>query len=417
MIPRYIAGLLMLFVIDASAQSLRLQDAEQIALRLDPAAEMFQQQQQQFAAQAIAQSQLADPMLKLGLGNLPIDSFALDQDPMTQVSLGLAQQFSRGDTLSLNANSFNQRSEQSIQLAQNRQLELSRNIRNIWFEIRFAHQAQQLIKQNQRLFKQNVEHVRSQFELGYKQSQDLIQAELQLNKFDEQIAAFYQQEQALRGRLASWLGAQAFDAFSEQLPHWDDSVSYAMNGTIEHYSLLGLHPKVQAAQKSIDVAENQIAIANQAYKPAFKVEVGYGHRRATEMDGSRRSDLLSGFVTMDVPLFTDKRQDQGVIAAQRGKGIKRAEKDILMTTMNGMLNGAVARYSNTHSRIQRYQTTLLEQAKQNTAAVLQGYQSNTLNFEQVIKAFMDELALSLEYQQLTSIKYKALADVRYYQAK
>jgi len=415
--PRILIGCVMLFTVQSIAQPLRLSEAEHLALSQDPAAEMYLNQQQQYAAQALAKSQLPDPMVKLGLGNLPTDSFTLDRDPMTQVSIGVAQQFSRGDTLQLNAQSFEHQGEQSKLLAFNRQLELMRTLRNTWFDINFAHQAQQLIKQNQSLFKQNVDYVRNQFELGYKQSQDLIKAELQLNKFDEQIAAFAQQEQALRGRLAAWLGEQAFEPLSSDLPSWQDSEAYAQEAQYQHYSLLSQHPKVLAAQKNIDVADKQIAIANEAYKPAFKLELAYGHRRAEEMDGSRRSDLLSGFVTMDVPLFTDKRQDQSLIAAQRGKGMKRAENELLMNNMNGQLNGAIARYSNTHARLQRYQNTLLQQAKQNTAAVLQGYQSNSNDFARVIEAYMDELALTLEYQQLISIKYKALADLRYYQAK
>ena len=132
--------------------------------------------------------------------------------------------------------------------------------------------------------------------------------------------------------------------------------------------------------------------------------------------GSRRSDLLSGFVTMNVPLFTSNRQDQVVIAATQGKGMKQAEKDLLLIKFNGILNGAIANFSNTEARMQRYQDTLLVQAKLNSAAVMQGYQANTNDFEQVIKALMDEQALELEYHQLHFQSLKTLARVRYFQA-
>ncbi len=413
---KFLFGLLAISVSNAYATQISLSAAESLALQQDPAAAIYMAEQAKLQAEGIANSQLPDPMLKLGLGNVPIENFRLNQDPMTQLSVGIGQQFSRGDILTLKAQGFGTQGDRSEQLSDNRQLALRLQIRELWFDILFAETAQSLIRQNKRLFAQNVENLQSQFELGYKQSQDVIQAELELGKFDDKIAAFAQQEQALRGRLAASLGSHAFSEFDYQLPQWLESQEYAGKNLKQHYSLLLNHPQVLAAQKAVDFADNQIAIANQAYKPAFKVELGYGHRRAPDMDGSARSDLLSGFVTMDLPLFTDKRQDQSLAAAEYGKGMKKAEKDLLLNKFNGILNGAIANYLNTQQRMQRYQQTLLKQTKQNTESSLQGYQANTTDFDQVIKGFMDELALELEYQQLHFQSMKSLARIRYFQA-
>ncbi|MFT5881133.1 MAG: outer membrane protein TolC [Moritella sp.] len=410
-------GLLILFTFNVNAQLLTLSAAEDIALQRDPTAQLYIAQQARFKAQGISKSQLADPMIKLGLANVPIDSFSLTDDPMTQFSIGMSQQFSRGDTLALNAQSFSLQAQQSVQMSANRQAELKLQIRALWFDIRFAKLAQKILQKNQTLFKQNVENLYRQFELGYKQNQDLINAELELAKFADKIASFTQQEQALRGLLLAWIGPQAFEPLDPQLPQWQKSRSYAKQGQVDHYQLLAEHPQVLAAQQAIDVAGNSIEIANESYKPAFKVELGYGHRESQDMvSGSTRSDLVSGFVTLNVPLFTNNRQDQVVIAATQGKGIKKAEKDLLLIKFNGILNGTIANFLNTQSRMQRYQDTLLVQAKLNTEASMQGYQTNTNNFEQVIKAFMDEQALELEFHQLHFQGLKTLARIRYFQA-
>jgi len=410
-------GLLTLFTINVNAQLLTLAAAEDIALQSDPTAQLYIAQQASFKAQAISKSQLADPMVKLGLANVPIDSLSLTDDPMTQFSVAISQQFSRGDSLALNAQSFSLKAQQSVQMSVNRQAELKLQIRELWFDIRFTKLAQGILQKNQALFKQNVDNLYRQFELGYKQNQDLINAELQLAKFDDKIAALSQQEQALRGQLLAWIGPQAFEPLDPQLPQWQASRDYALQSQVRHYPLLVNHPQVLAAQQAIDMANNNIEIANESYKPAFKVELGYGHREALEMSGGdKRSDLISGFVTMNIPLFTGNRQDQVVIAATQGKGMKKAEKDLLLIKFNGMLNGAIANFLNTQSRMQRYQDTLLTQAKLNTEASMQGYQVNTNNFEQVIKAFMDEQALELEYHQLHFQGLKTLARIRYFQA-
>ena len=42
---------------------------------------------------AVAEAELPDPQLRFGALNVPTDSFDLDQEPMTQVQIGLRQQF------------------------------------------------------------------------------------------------------------------------------------------------------------------------------------------------------------------------------------------------------------------------------------------------------------------------------------
>jgi hypothetical protein len=96
--------------------------------------------------------------------------------------------------------------------------------------------------------------------------------------------------------------------------------------------------------------------------------------------------------------------------------VKQAERDLLLKNMNGRLNGQVAQVQNLNLRLARYQQTLLPQAKANTQAAIQGYQSNTVSFDLVVKAFMDETALQLEFEQLQTQQYQSLAQVRYFQA-
>ncbi len=44
---------------------------------------------------------LADPTLKVGFGNVPVNSFKFDEDPMINMSVGLKQKFDRGSSLDL----------------------------------------------------------------------------------------------------------------------------------------------------------------------------------------------------------------------------------------------------------------------------------------------------------------------------
>ncbi|OXD95818.1 hypothetical protein CA163_39970, partial [Vibrio parahaemolyticus] len=72
--------------------------------------------------------------------------------------------------------------------------------------------------------------------------------------------------------------------------------------------------------------------------PQFGVEVMYAYRQANNMKGEPASDLVSAYLTMDIPLFTGNRQDRNLAAAQYQVGAARSQKDTLLTQMNAKVN-------------------------------------------------------------------------------
>lgn len=83
------------------SSSQQLNTLIEIALSQDGNRKQYFAQSQAMRETGIASAILMDPKLKVGFGGLPVDSFQFDEDPMTNISVGLMQQFERGDTLDL----------------------------------------------------------------------------------------------------------------------------------------------------------------------------------------------------------------------------------------------------------------------------------------------------------------------------
>ena len=83
---RNLLCLLLLFTTDASA--LNLTQAEKLALSDDPMVKSYLASSRAFEEQAIADNALPDPKLRLGMFNLPVDTFSTTQEPTTQLRLG-----------------------------------------------------------------------------------------------------------------------------------------------------------------------------------------------------------------------------------------------------------------------------------------------------------------------------------------
>ncbi|MBT0323316.1 TolC family protein, partial [Vibrio campbellii] len=354
----------------------------------------------------VASATLMDPKLKVGFGGLPVDSFKFDEDPMTNISVGLMQQFERGSTLDLQQKKANQQADGLGLQVHARELEVANSMTQLWLELGYQQQAEQILRENRKLMKEMEIFIQTNYSIGKSEAQDLLNAQLQVSKLDEKLQANAQMQRRLTSQLSEWLGSdwlandQALHA-SNQLS-WDtlnSKLASSIDST-KHYQQLSQHPMVKMADVSISANKTQVEIAEQAYNPQFGVEVMYAYRQADNMMGEPASDLVSAYLTMDIPLFTGDRQDRNLAAAQYQVGAAQSQKDTLLTQMNAKVNTLLVDRSNLTQRLERYQSTLLPQAKARIQAVERGYQNNTAQFNDVISATTDELALQLEQQRL-----------------
>ncbi|STQ76350.1 TolC family protein [Grimontia hollisae] len=388
----------------AMHQSTLIQLIEQ-ALAYDASRKQFYAQSQAMRETGIASATLMDPKLKVGFGGLPVDSFQFDQDPMTNISVGLMQQFERGDTLSLQQKKANQQADgMSLQVAA-REREVANSITQLWLELGYQQQAEIILKENQRLMRELANFIQTNYSIGKNEAQDLLNAQLQVSKLDEKLQANAQMQRRITSQLSEWLGAEwlaqnSHLMASNQLSWNTLDTRLRLSGTTEHYALLVNHPMVKMTEAAISVSETQVEITEQAYTPQFGVEVMYAYRQANGMNGQPASDLVSAYLTMDLPLFTDTRQDKNHSAAQYQVGAAKSQRDLLLAQMNAKVNALLVDRENLIQRLERYQNTLIEQAKARTQAVERGYQNNTAQFSDVITAASDELTLSLEKQRL-----------------
>lgn len=388
----------------SSPRLITLPQLIEVALNHDAQRQQFYAQAQATREMGIASATLMDPKLKMGVTGLPVDNFALDQDPMTNLSIGLMQQFERGNTLDLQQEKASQQADGiELQIAV-REREVINSLTQLWLELGYQQQAERLLLENQKLMKELESVIRTNYSIGKNEAQDLLNAQLLVSQLDEKRQANQQVQQRILSQLSEWLGSEwllnsaVFQA-TNQLD-WQ-ALEQQINTASSHqyFSLLAQHPMVKIAETNITVNQTQVKLAEQAYAPQFGIEVMYAYRQADNMKGEPASDLVSAYLTMDIPLFTGNRQDRSHAAAQYQVGAAQSQKDLLLMQMNAKVNALLVDKTSLEQRLTHYQT-MLKQARSRTHAVERGYQNNTAQFNDVISATRDELALELEQQRL-----------------
>ena len=324
--------------ISAHSNELSLDEALSYALNHEPWLKASQYQQASEQAQSIAAGSLPDPVLTLGLMGVPTDGFALDQEGMTQLSIGVSQMFSRGDSLALKQQALAQSAQQHPWLRADRIAQVKTIVIESWLNAYRAQRSIALIEQDKALFSQLIDITESSYasSLGKTRQQDIIRAQLELTRLEDKLVMLAQQLESAKKRLSQWLPMSMLtQPVSTKNTAIEPLISFT---TLEFEALMSLlmaHPAIVAIDQTVTAKQTEIALAKQSYKPQFGVNMGYSHRGDTPM-GDSRADLLSVGVSIDLPLFTSNRQDQQVNAAIATAEAVKTQKLIALQKLKGM---------------------------------------------------------------------------------
>ncbi|MBV1874635.1 MAG: TolC family protein [Gammaproteobacteria bacterium] len=393
------------------AAPLRLSEAEALAVNYSPMIKGWSHQANQQRQQGIAAAQLPDPSFSLALANFPVDSFELDQEPMSQLKLSFEQMIPPGDTLKLNRRRYKHEYSQRKHLLENETYLTLRAVRIIWLEILYAEAMQKVILNDQKLFVQLLGTTRSLYAVGRQNQQDVILAQLQLSKLQQGLIKVTQQISSQRASLGQWIGIKASQqAFHSTLPAWQHKQINAEQISCR----LKAHPHVKSLDHKTAAMNTGIALARQHYKPSWGIGASYSYREALWPDRTRRSDLLSAQVSISAPLFPKNRQDRQLAVAQLKKAASSEERVSMLNKMSAQATTEQANMVSLQQQQALFENTILHQSKQRAESSLSAYQSNSGDFNGVMRAYISDLNTQIDYERIKIDQLKSLAKLKYF---
>ncbi len=411
---RVVVATLLLFTANGNifATGLTLSETEQIALKEDYSLLAIRSRSQSMSELSVAAEALPDPQLKLGLANLPTDTFNLGQEAMTQTVIGVRQMFPRGHTRALKSERLTQSVARSDAEAEDRERMVLLAVREEYTRIYLHKERQKILQQSLVVFDDLAGITQDYYATGRAQQQDVVQAQLELSKVEERLTRIQQQEEEARARLAERIGA---DAYRDLDPQWPAVTQPEPAPKI--IAALTSHPRIRAWQHEIAKARTSEEIARQAYKPGFAVDLAYGGRGGQNPNGTDRSDMLSVFVSMDIPLFTKNRQDRVLASSVADTSATQFARDDIYRAMKARIDQNAATLSRQQERIGLYQELLLPQAAYNAEAAFEAYQNAVDDLTTLMRARIGEYELKLSYATLRANETITRARLLYLQGE
>ncbi len=380
-----------LMLLPKASHALSLKQAEQIALDADPVINSHRATSRAFDEESVSSGTLPDPKLLLGAVNVPVDTFDLSQEPMTQLKVGVRQDFPRGRSLELNQQQAQWMSRSALAQAEDTKQKVLSDVRQAYLNLYYEVSALYIVTETKKLFSNLVNITESNYAAGRVNQQDVLQASLELSRLDDRTVKIRGMEESYRAELAQWIGELAWQPIEDDFPELPD-----MPAANDINQVIASHPLIKAQSASVNATRTKTDIAKQDYRPGWSASLDYGFRSGTNPDGSSRSDFATALVSLDIPLFTSNRQDKNVAASQEKTNAARYEKDDRLRQLKRMYEKDLHLWQRLGERAELYRNSLLSSAKNNTRASLNAYQSGVTEFNTLMRAQITELDVRLE---------------------
>ena len=411
-------------VVPSTVAALSMQEAQQLAVQYDPWQQASNLQEQALRADSSVAATMSDPVLSVGLANLPTDGFQFNQEGMTQLKVGLSQQFARGDSLEIKRRQFLNLAARHPQLRADRQEKLKVTVAKLWLDAFTAQQRMHIVEASRPLFVQLSDIVEASYgsAQGRTRQQDVIQAQVEIARLDDRLSALATEHDSKLASLAEWLYDN--DNYAEdltlsdtwpQIEQPDAKILHLLQqqNKSQLAQILGLHPSMLAAEQQIKSQLNGVELAQQKYKPQWGVNASYAYR-ADDVNGNSRADFFSVGFSLDLPLFANERQDKEVESASLQAEAAKTEQQLLLRNLLAQALNNWQAAQHTQQRIQQFEQVILPQLAEQADATLNAYTSDNGDFGDVMRSRIAQLNTELDLIKLQNELAQYQVQLLYY---
>jgi outer membrane protein, heavy metal efflux system len=388
---------------------LTLQAATELAIQDNPGLAQMRARAQAMAAIPSQEGALPDPEISFNAMSLPVNTFNLHQEDMTQLGAGISQAIPFPGKLALREQAAAFEAEAASQNVTEVRWQLLSEVKTTWWLIFYLDRTLQITDSNYDLLQQFVEIARTKYEVGEGLQQDVLLAQLELSKLLNQQLML----KASRRNAVASLNA-LLDKPANSEVHLPETVVLKLPVLRQENRLYQQAETSRAILEGnrlgINAAQSRLDLAKKGYLPDFTVDAAYG-ARANTPSGTQRSDLLSLNLSINVPIFAAQKQAKAV--DQRTSELLQ-EKYTLQDEWNkvrSQITQGYNEYQRAKDQVVLFETGIVPQARQTVASMLAGYQVNKVDFLNLVRSQITLFEYETQYWKAFTEANQSLAQI------
>jgi cobalt-zinc-cadmium efflux system outer membrane protein len=348
-----------------------------------------------------------DPQLSFGLMNVPISSFSFEQEPMTGKLISLMQRFPFPGKLALSESMA--RSEAAAVGFQREEVrnQVVQAVKKAYYDLYLVDRARETVERNKALMEQIVQVAETKYATGSGLQQDVLRAQVELSKLDDDLLMWRERRQAVTARLNALLDRPPASPLGPTSPDLD--LPSADPRLLTPEEVEARRPLLLAWKERLGKSETAVRLARRGEWPDFTVGAGYTQRDNLS-NGMFGHDFVTATISLNIPLFFKRKQGARVAEKELDRLAVAAEAADARAVVLAEVESSRAALDRNRQRVELYRGGILLQARQSLQSAEAGYEVGKVDFLTLLNNWMLVQNYELQYFSALADYQKALAD-------
>ena len=341
---------------------------------------------------AVAAGQLPDPVLKLGIDNLPVSGsgrFSLGNDFMTMRRAGVMQEITRADKRHLRAEKFEHMAQKTLAEKAVAQAAIARDTALAWLDRYYAEARAGVIAEQEVQAKLEIQAAEGAYRGARGNLAELFAARSVLATLGDQASESERRIRTATLMLSRWIGpaaelplaaAPATDTIDPDRAKIADQLTH--------------HPELAVLAKQENIAELDVQLAQADQRSDWTVEV------ALQQRGPAYSNMISLGVSIPLQWDQKNRQDRELSSRLALLEQAKAEREEMLRAHLAEVQALLLEWDSNRERSTRYRHQLMPLAQQRMAATITSYQGGKASLADVLSARRNEIDVRLRSLEL-----------------
>ncbi len=379
---------------EAAAASAQLDSLIARALEVNPTIRAARQRIDAARARVGPAGTLPDPMLGVGIMNLPIAEPGFG-DLMTMKTVAIGQTLPFPGKLPLARRAAERELEAAGARLRATELDIVAEVRKTYFELAFLDHAFVILEQNQKLLLSFMQVTESRYVVGTGTQPDVLKARVETARLAEQAVALAEERRGVLARLNALLDRPSETAVAgPSIPERIARAAVADTpAAIRFASSLGARapdsplpplaalqerairssPALRAHEAEIAARTARVQLARKAHLPDFDLSVQYSQR-------ADRSDMVSVMVSAPLPLHRGSRQDQQIAEASAEVTALEADRHAMVNDLRAAVAERYADLERDRAQLGLFVGAIIPQGRAALAAATSSFQVGRVDF-------------------------------------
>jgi outer membrane protein TolC len=363
---------------------------------------------------------LPDPMIGVGFMNVPVTNPGLGNDMMTMLQLRVGAELPWPGKLGLSEDAARLHAEAADWDVERVRQKVRAEVRVAYYQVYFVDRALEVTGRNEGLVRDFARLTSVKYGVGTAAQPDVLRAQVERTSLSDQLVALREQRVSAAARLNALLsrptdtpvttvelpeavrvaalreepgGARfASAALADVLP------AAAPGGGIPSVAELqrlafNHSPMIQAHVRRVEAQARALALAEKAELPDLSVTAGYSRRAGF-------GDFFDVMVSAPVPIFSGRKQNQGVFEHAAMLAEHEARHDAMVDELNGEIASLAAEAARARDQLVLLNDGILPQARTGLASATASYQVGRVDFLTLLDAQVTLYRHELNYHRL-----------------